>query len=355
LATLHATREAEVDAMLRGGWLVDLYKVVRESLRTSEPGLSIKDVERFYRPAREGGVQTAGASVVFYERWRDARASAPPGDTRDDALLRDLEAYNRDDVESTAGLHDWLLHLRPAGLPWAREDAAAAADAQAGSERTQRIEARLAEYRCKLVDPLPPDRSAWSVDHHLRELAWQMLDFHRRADKPHWWAHYARMEADVAELMDDLECLAGLRRDANRPPQREAQSMRYFYTVPEQESKLADGDSVVRCDTGEGLNKLQYDEAGGVASVKIGATRPEPPERLSLGPGNPPGTAALVDALHRFAERRRGCTGTRPAHRSCLKAPICCRPASLRCRPWTARCCTCRARPAPARPIPVRG
>src|SRR5690606_1113831 len=36
LATLHGTREAEVDAMLRGHWLVDLYKVVREALRTSE-------------------------------------------------------------------------------------------------------------------------------------------------------------------------------------------------------------------------------------------------------------------------------------------------------------------------------
>ncbi len=293
LATLHATREAELDAMLRGGWLVDLYKVVRESLRTSEPGLSIKNVELFYRPAREGGVQTAGASVVFYERWRD---------TRDDALLRDIEAYNRDDVESTAGLHDWLLGHRPAGLPWAREDAVVIAEAQAGSERTRRIEARLAEYRRKLVDPLPAERAAWSADDHLRELAWQMLDFHRRADKPHWWAHYARMEAGEAEWIDDLECLAGLQADPDRPPQREARSMRYWYTVPEQETKLADGDGVVRCDTGEGLGKLHYDEAARRASIKIGVARSAPPARLSLGPAAPPGTETLVDALHRFAD-----------------------------------------------------
>ena len=75
-------------------------------------------MERFYRPPRAGGVQTAGASIVVYERWRDARASAPPGDAHDDPLLRDIEAYNRDDVESTAGLHDWLLRLRPRDLPW---------------------------------------------------------------------------------------------------------------------------------------------------------------------------------------------------------------------------------------------
>lgn len=293
LATLHATREAEVDAMLRGSWLVDLYKVVREALRTSESGLSIKNVERFYRTAREGEVQTAGGSVVFYERWRD---------TRDDTLLRDIEAYNRDDVESTAGLHDWLLRLRPVGLPWAREDAAAAVEAQAGSERTRRIEARLAEYRCKLVDRLPPDRSTWTADDHMRELTWQLLDFHRRADKPHWWAYYERMEADEAELMDDLECLAGLQADPERPPQREKQSIRYSYIVPKQESKLADGDSCVRCDNGESLGDLSYDEATGEASVKIGAKRAPPPPRLSLGPGGPPKTDALVDALYRFAD-----------------------------------------------------
>lgn len=299
LATLHGTREADIDAMLREHCLVDLYKVVRESLRTSEPGLSIKDVELFYRPAREGGVQTAGASVVFYESWRD---------TRDEALLQEIAAYNRDDVESTAGLHDWLLRLRPAGLPWARE-ATGAAPAKAASERTQRIESRLAEYRGKLVDPLPPERAAWGAADHMRELAWQMLDFHRRAEKPHWWAHYARMEADEAELMDDLECLAGLQADASRPPQPEARSLRYFYTVPEQESKLADGDKVVRTDTGEGLNELQFDEATRCASVKIGTARPRPPERLSLGPGAPPDTGDLVDALYRFADSLLGGNG----------------------------------------------
>jgi uncharacterized protein len=109
LASLHASREVEVDELLRQGVLVDLYRVVREGLRVSEPSYSIKHVERFYRPAREGGVQTAGASIVAYERWRE---------TREPQLLRDIEAYNRDDVESTQALRDWLLSLRPAGLPW---------------------------------------------------------------------------------------------------------------------------------------------------------------------------------------------------------------------------------------------
>ncbi|HEY6354349.1 MAG TPA: TM0106 family RecB-like putative nuclease, partial [Burkholderiaceae bacterium] len=298
LATLHGTREAEVDALLRQHVLVDLYKVVRESLRISEDSYSIKAVERFYRPPRAGGVLTAGASIVAYERWRD---------TRDEQQLLDIEAYNRDDVESTAGLHDWLLGLRPAGLPWfdardAQHAADADAKAAAASERTARIERRLLEYRQRLVDPLPADPAVWTAEHRMRELTWQLLDFHRRADKPHWWVHYDRMEADEAELMEDLECLAGLQADTAHPPQREKQSLRYSYTVPEQESKLADGDKVVRADTGEPLGDLQYDEDAGRASIKIGAKREPPRARLSLGPGSPPGTEPLVDALYRFAD-----------------------------------------------------
>jgi len=309
LATWHATREAELDDLLRAGVLVDLYKVVREAMRTSEPGYSIKNIEHFYRPPRAGGVQSAGASLVFYERWRDLHGDAA---ARADTLLRDIEAYNRDDVESTAGLHDWLLSLRPAGLPWPAARAAAAADDEANdaangpagtrSGRTAAIERRLAEYAVRLVDALPPERVAWSADDRLRELAWQLLDFHRRADKPHWWAYFERIEAGEAEWMDDLECLAGLQADPDRPPQRENRSIRYHYTVPEQESKCADGDEVVRLDTGEALGKLRYDEAAGRASVKIGAGRPAPPPRMSLGPGKPPKTGALVEALYRFAD-----------------------------------------------------
>src|SRR3546814_3588699 len=46
LAMLHGTREVEVDDLLRHHKLVDLYRVVREALRTSEPGYSIKNMEK---------------------------------------------------------------------------------------------------------------------------------------------------------------------------------------------------------------------------------------------------------------------------------------------------------------------
>ena len=64
LMSLHGTRESEVDNILRSQKLVDLYKVVREGIRVSEPRYSIKNIEHFYLEKREGEVTDAGASIV---------------------------------------------------------------------------------------------------------------------------------------------------------------------------------------------------------------------------------------------------------------------------------------------------
>ena len=42
----HGTREAEIDAFLRGEVLVDLYRVTKQSLRASVDGFSIKAIEK---------------------------------------------------------------------------------------------------------------------------------------------------------------------------------------------------------------------------------------------------------------------------------------------------------------------
>src|SRR3546814_13712224 len=55
LAMYHATREREVDNLLRTDRLVALYKVVSEAIRTSEPRYSIKNMEAFYLPGGRQG------------------------------------------------------------------------------------------------------------------------------------------------------------------------------------------------------------------------------------------------------------------------------------------------------------
>jgi len=295
LACMHATREIELDNLLRHGALVDLYKVVREAIRISEPSYSIKYVEHFYRPPREGDVQNAGASIVYYERWRETQAAQ---------LLQDIEDYNRDDVESTQQLRDWLLTLRPAEVAW-KTNAIAAAAEEGGDQgeltRAQQAEQRLIPYRQHLVDSLPADRTQWTVGDRA-ELTYQLLDFHRRADKPGWWELYARMDMTEDELLEDAECLAALELDPHKPPELIKRSTVYSYLAPEQETKLADGDTCTRTDTTGNLGKLAFDEASRRVQLKLGPSKDPLPPRLSIGPTGPIPSATLVDALYRFAD-----------------------------------------------------
>lgn len=296
LASWHATREVEVDNLLRHGALVDLYKVVREAIRISEPSYSIKYVEHFYRPARAGDVQNAGASIVFYERWRE---------TQDAQLLQDIADYNRDDVESTQQLRDWLLRLRPAGIPWQVEVGNATVETVTGQApaltKAQQAEQRLVPYRRRLVDALPADRAEWTSEHHAAELSYQLLDFHRRADKPAWWAMFDRMDRDEGELIDDQECLAGLQQDPANPPRPDKRSTVYTL-APEQETKLASGDDCTRTDTGESVGKIEFDEESGRVSIRLGPSKQPLSVRVSLGPGGPINSKAVVEALFRFAD-----------------------------------------------------
>ena len=59
----HATREDEVDRMLRAGLFVDLYRVVRGGLRASVESYSIKELERFYGFDRDVALNEANAAL----------------------------------------------------------------------------------------------------------------------------------------------------------------------------------------------------------------------------------------------------------------------------------------------------
>ena len=65
----HGTREDEVDALLRGTVLVDLYAVVRQTLAISQPSYSIKKLEPFYGFNRTADIRKGDDSVVKFERW----------------------------------------------------------------------------------------------------------------------------------------------------------------------------------------------------------------------------------------------------------------------------------------------
>jgi len=289
LAMLHGTREREVDDFLRGHRLVDLYRVVREAIRTSEPGYSIKNLEKFYLDgARSGEVTTAGDSIVMYERWRR---------TGDGQLLEEIGEYNRVDCSSTLKCRDWLADMRAPDSQW--YEPAPDEDGSAGADERTEAERRVAEMAAALL-------TGAHAGEEWRQLLVDLLEFHRRESKPAWWAVFSRQDLPHAELLEDAECLAGLEPHPEVPPRQEKRSVVHTFTFPAQDFKLKAGDSPRRAGNLEPAGEvMSIDEDARVIELKLGPSRTLLDPGAALIPSGPVGDAALRAAVYRFAEAVR--------------------------------------------------
>ena len=193
LSTRHATREAEVDRMLRGDLFVDLYKVVRGGMRIGSHNYSIKKLEPLYALHREVPLQDAGSSIVAYENYI---LSVSAGTPRRD-ILDEIELYNRDDCLSNRDLRDWLEARREELDEVPRPGASEQTPDGPISERDLRIEALTA----RLLDGVPAegrDRNAQG-----RWLLAHLLEWHRREEKVEWWEFFDRCSRSDEELSRD--------------------------------------------------------------------------------------------------------------------------------------------------------
>jgi predicted RecB family nuclease len=287
LAMAHGTREVELDNLLRSKKLVDLYKVVREGIRTSEPAYSIKNLEVFYMPPRDGKVSNATESVVMYEHWRKLQ---------NPELLAQIEDYNRVDCISTLKLRNWILKLRPAHLSWFAGDTPDIEEVERTAERQaaeQRMEATIAELmKCS------------DAERSFRELLGQLLEFHKREAKPEWWFQFSRADMSHEELIEDSECIGGLKRDTSQPPFPDKRSMVHTFGFPPQDFKIRKGDrprraSIAREPVGE---IVELDEKAGRIQLKLGPTILSLGDTLSLIPKPPFDDEILRAAIYRYAD-----------------------------------------------------
>jgi len=189
LAARHATREEEVDQLLRDGRLVDLYAAVRRSVRVSTESYSIKKLEPLYMgdDIREGEVTTASDSIVEYERAVVLREAGE--ELEGDEILAALANYNAYDCVSTHRLHQWLLSLRgPASTPPLPPEPKAV--------REPATELVADELRATVPDH---DRTP---DEQAVALLAAAIGYHRRNTKTFWWEHFDRLRRPLAELAD---------------------------------------------------------------------------------------------------------------------------------------------------------
>jgi uncharacterized protein len=298
LAVRHSTCVDDVDRLLRAGIFVDLYRIVRQSVRASVESYSIKKLEPLYEYDRLTGLEDANRALKAFE----AVLVLGPGPDSDDAirLRHSIESYNRDDCLSTLRLRDWLEDRRRDleretghAIPRpAEESGEPGEDVAAQLERT----GPLVE---SLTRDLSEDQSDWSEIQRARWLLGQMLEWHRRENKSAWWEYFRLCGLSDQELKEDKNALGGLVYVGEIG--RTARSIVHRYTFPAQDHSIDRANQVHDPRTRSGAGSVVLiDEASGTIDMKRAAssTAPHP---TALVPYDIVTTQVLTGSLLRIA------------------------------------------------------
>ena len=304
LMGLHGTREEQVDDLLRRGVLVDLYKVVKQGIRISQPGYGIKKVEAFYMDQRDTAVTEGGESIVAYEQWIE---------TGEQRILDEIAEYNEEDCVSTLKLRDWLLGLRDeAEAKFGHEIASQEPEERERTEEALKEWEETDRLRAVLLAGVPDDLAGATDEQRALWLMAQLVDYHRREDKPVWWAFFERRGMSPDELVEDAESIGDLRPVAGVEPEAEKKSLVYTLEFPVQEHRFYPGAEANDPATGKGAGSiLSVDDVAGRLRLSRGKARSPDPLPRSLIPGRPYDTKRQRAALRRLAAQidRDGVTG----------------------------------------------
>jgi len=234
----YATREAEIDQLLRSGRFVDLYSIVRHSVRASVESYSIKDLEPFYAFARSVCLADARSGLRLVEGALELNAlEAVTEDAREI-----VEGYNRDDCLSAHALRDWLDRLRAEveanGTLVPRPSEPNAEASEKVKERALRVQALMTA----LIQDIPAEREQRDEEQQARWLLAHLLDWHRREAKAPWWEFFRLQGMSDDELLDEKAAISGLNSTARVGGTAKCPIDRYAY--PTQETDVRDGDSL---------------------------------------------------------------------------------------------------------------
>jgi len=299
----YATRERELDAMLRAGRFVDLYAVVRQALRAGVERYSIKNLEPLY--AFERSIALADANRSLRQMEYGLESGMP--DSILPEVRQTVEGYNRDDCVSTWRLHQWLERVRAglvdAGTAVPRRALAEGTAPAAVGERAQKVD----ELRARLLTGIPEARTDRSDEQQGRWLLAYLLDYHRREDKASWWEYFRLCELAEEDLYDERAAVAGLAFVERVGPAiskttgKPTRSVIDRYRYPEQEMEINPGDEARLQDQTTFGKVVAVDRIGLTLDVEKG------PSRAAIHPRamfafSYVSSEAMEDALSRIGE-----------------------------------------------------
>ena len=244
-----ATREDELDRILRGRLMVDLLSVVRHAVRAGVESYSIKRLESLFGFERRTDLPDANLALTRLQTGLEL------GDLEDISTEdRDTVAsYNRDDCISTYHLHSWLEQLRAQALQSGAEIERPQLGDGTPNEKVAEWLVRITPLIEALTLGVPADVLERSPEQHASWLLAQMLDFHRREDKATWWEYYRLSDLDAEELLDEKVGLSGLTLQATVGGTAKCPIHRYAF--PPQETDLRPGKKL-KAEGGDSLGSV---------------------------------------------------------------------------------------------------
>ena len=304
----YATREDEVDRMLRAQLFVDLHAVLKRTIRASVEQYSLKALEVFHGFERKLPLEEARTAM----REMDHGLELEKSDQIREAVKEKILLYNEDDCLSTRSLRNWLERerklLEQVGHKIPRP--AAPADGAAPETLSERQQ-RTAALATSLRDGVPDDPEQRDDEQAARWLLSNLLDWHRRESKSEWWEFFRLAELPDEELLDERSALAGLQFVERLGIQRQTPTDRYSFE--KQEADIRPGCEV--CSHGERIGEVvAIDLVSRTVDIKktkrMADTHPAAVHVKDIGPG----TDVLADAICRIGTsvNNRGIDGLGP-------------------------------------------
>ncbi|MCU1302012.1 MAG: helicase [Candidatus Sulfotelmatobacter sp.] len=254
----YATREDEIDRMLRAYLLVDLHMVTRRAVRASVEHYSLKALEPFYVFERKTPLEDARVALRGVQHALELGEAAK----LDSTLQNTVAQYNADDCNSTRALRDWLeverRQLEQAGQSIPRPVHADGSPPAVLDERQQRTALLGAALRNGIPAERNPEQTAqWLLSH--------LLDWHRREVKSEYWEYYRLGSLSDEELLDERSGLAGLSFVERLGIERKIPTDRYSFE--KQETDLRAGEEL--CANEEKIGKIvDIDLAARLVDIK---------------------------------------------------------------------------------------
>ena len=296
--------ESQINNLLKTQKFIDLYIIVRESITVSESGYSIKNLETFYMNKRINIVTTAIDSIVVYNNWKE---------TKEKQLLRKITQYNKIDCISTYLLRNWLNRLKLKKTIWFQN--------LKSNKLFKKIKNKKDKWNNHYYKYKNKLENIYLNDKKINKNLIYLLEFHNREAKAQWWNIFNRQNKNEDQIINDIECLGGL-KTINKP-YKEKKSLIYIYQYPEQETKIKKGGVVFNTETMDKVGIIiNINEKKRCIKIKRCISKEKLLDKISIGPGVPIDIRPMKYAIYSYVAKLIQNNNTDDCINSLLKRSI---------------------------------